>query len=292
MSRWGPIFEAAQGCCAASFASTGARRPTCLRKPTTSSTASAWARSVVGAPAIYPSARFASSRSRGRWRSIATLLLLDEPAAGLRHGEKQQLAELLRKLRGEGVAILLVEHDMSFVMGLVDRLVVLDFGTVIARGAPAEVRRDPAVVAAYLGGVQWAPVSRAQAPTRLLWPCGGRPRHIAPRRRWLDRHRDRRKRRGQDDAPQRDHGHRAQLRHYPLRRRIRAALSRRARAAGHVPCPRASRTFRHHERRGQSGARRLPADRGTAAPNHSGGVRDVSAARRTTQADCTHALGW
>ena len=81
-----------------------------------------------------------------------TLLLLDEPAAGLRHGEKQQLADLLRRLRGEGVGILLVEHDMSFVMGLVDRLVVLDFGTVIARGAPAEVRRDPAVIAAYLVG--------------------------------------------------------------------------------------------------------------------------------------------
>src|SRR5690606_21178960 len=73
------------------------------------------------------------------------LLLLDEPAAGLRHGEKQQLADLLRKLRAEGVAILLVEHDMSFVMELVDRLVVLDFGTVIAEGDPHKVRNDPAV---------------------------------------------------------------------------------------------------------------------------------------------------
>lgn len=81
-----------------------------------------------------------------------TLLLLDEPAAGLRHAEKQQLADLLRRLRADGVSILLVEHDMTFVMGLVDRLVVLDFGSVIARGTPREVRNDPAVIAAYLGG--------------------------------------------------------------------------------------------------------------------------------------------
>lgn len=81
-----------------------------------------------------------------------TLLLLDEPAAGLRHAEKFQLADLLRRLRGDGVSILLVEHDMTFVMGLVDRLVVLDFGSVIARGKPREIRKDPAVIAAYLGG--------------------------------------------------------------------------------------------------------------------------------------------
>jgi len=80
------------------------------------------------------------------------VLLLDEPAAGLRYGEKQELAALLKKLRGEGMSILLVEHDMSFVMGLVDHLVVLDFGTRIADGKPQEVRENPAVIAAYLGG--------------------------------------------------------------------------------------------------------------------------------------------
>lgn len=85
--------------------------------------------------------------------SDPAMLLLDEPAAGLRHGEKQELAALLRKLREDGVSVLLVEHDMGFVMGLVDQLVVLDFGTLIADGKPQDVRSHPAVVAAYLGGV-------------------------------------------------------------------------------------------------------------------------------------------
>jgi branched-chain amino acid transport system permease protein len=81
------------------------------------------------------------------------LLLLDEPAAGLRVGEKKALARLLREVRAEGVSVLLVEHDMDFVMSLADRLVVLDFGTRIAEGVPAAIRADPVVLEAYLGGV-------------------------------------------------------------------------------------------------------------------------------------------
>ncbi|ALG91379.1 MULTISPECIES: branched-chain amino acid ABC transporter ATP-binding protein/permease [Actibacterium] len=81
------------------------------------------------------------------------ILLLDEPAAGLRTGEKAELAALLSRLREAGMTILLVEHDMDFVMGLVDRIVVLDFGQHLAEGLPDEIRQNSKVQEAYLGGL-------------------------------------------------------------------------------------------------------------------------------------------
>jgi branched-chain amino acid transport system permease protein len=82
------------------------------------------------------------------------LLLLDEPAAGLRHAEKQELAQLLHSLRDEGIAVLLVEHDMDFVMNLVDRLVVMDAGAKLTEGLPEAVQSDQRVLDVYLGGAE------------------------------------------------------------------------------------------------------------------------------------------
>lgn len=87
-------------------------------------------------------------------RAMATgpkLICLDEPAAGFNPAEKVELMNLIRKVRDQGFTVLLIEHDMKLVMGVTDRIVVLEFGRKIAEGSPAEIRDNPAVIAAYLG---------------------------------------------------------------------------------------------------------------------------------------------
>ena len=87
-------------------------------------------------------------------RAMATqpkLICLDEPAAGFNPAEKATLMQLIRKVRDQGYTVLLIEHDMRLVMGVTDRIVVLEFGRKIAEGTPAEIRDNPAVIAAYLG---------------------------------------------------------------------------------------------------------------------------------------------
>lgn len=118
-----------------------------------------WALALCGLEDV--AGRYPTELSHGRRklagvaRALAQrprVLLMDEPAAGLDTEESLELGRRLRYLPAEGVSILLVDHDMGLVLGICDHVVVLDFGQVIARGTPAEIRADAAVITAYLGG--------------------------------------------------------------------------------------------------------------------------------------------
>ena len=223
------------------------------------------------------------------------LIVLDEPAAGLRRLEKQALAELLRALRAEGMTILLVEHDMEFVMGLVDRIVVMDFGVKLAEGLPAADPRRSAragslsrrrrVTALLTADDVHVAYGRVEAVRGVSLALAGR----------ADRHRDRPERRRQDDAARRAHGPAAVARTHHLRRRRSRRLDVEERVErGLCLVPEKPRAVRRDVGRRQPRCS-APTRTGATAPRRGARLDEVFARfprlRRAARAARRHAVG-